>query len=156
EQPRAIDLNLVNAQQARRVIDRLVGYKLSPLLWKKIRKGLSAGRGQSVAVRLICDREREIEAFVTEESWSIAATVRPPDDPRTFAAMVYARRGEEAKLTLPNQSAAQEVLKALEEAAYRVSAIERSERRMNPSLAYTTSTLQQDASTRLRFPPKKS
>ncbi len=156
EQPRPINLNLVNAQQARRVIDRLVGYKLSPLLWKKIRKGLSAGRVQSVAVRLICDREREIEAFVPEESWSIAATLHRHDDARTFVATVHARRGEEGKLTLRNEAAAQEVLKALEGAGYRIATIERSDRRMNPSLAYTTSTMQQDASTRLRFPPKKS
>lgn len=156
EQPRPINLNLVNAQQARRVIDRLVGYKLSPLLWKKIRKGLSAGRVQSVAVRLICDREREIEVFVPEESWSIEATLHRHEDTRTFAATVHARRGEDAKLILRTEADAQEVLKALEGASYRIAAIERSDRRMNPSLAYTTSTLQQDASTRLRFPPKKS
>ncbi len=156
EHPRPINQNLVNAQQARRVIDRLVGYKLSPLLWKKIRKGLSAGRVQSVAVRLICDREREIEAFQPEEWWSIDATLHRPEDARTFTARVHARAGQDGKLALPDEAAARVVLEALGEAAYRVTAIERNERRMNPLPAYTTSTLQQDASTRLRFPPKKS
>ncbi len=156
EHPRPINHNLVNAQQARRVIDRLVGYKLSPLLWKKIRKGLSAGRVQSVAVRLICDREGEIEAFKPEEWWSIDATLHRPDDPRTFTARVQARTGQEEKLVLPDEAAARAILQALEGAAYRVATVERSEARRNPLPPYITSTLQQDASTRLRFPPKKS
>jgi DNA topoisomerase-1 len=155
EHPRPINQNLVNAQQARRVIDRLVGYKLSPLLWKKIRKGLSAGRVQSVAVRLICDREREIEAFVAEESWSIEATLHRPDDPRTFLARLLSKVGED-KLVLPNEASAHEALRALEGASYRVASIERKETRRNPLPAYITSSLQQEASTRLRFAPKKT
>ena len=153
QQPGKIDSNKVNAQQARRVLDRLVGYKLSPLLWEKIRRGLSAGRVQSVAVRLITEREREIQAFVPVEYWSLHARLKaknPPD----FTATLKEVRGEKADL--PNEAATMAVMTALHGAAWTVKAVTRGERRRNPAPPFITSTLQQDASRKLHFSAKKT
>jgi DNA topoisomerase I len=148
--PHVIDMDRVNAQQARRILDRLVGYKISPLLWSKVRSGLSAGRVQSVAVKLIVDREREIEAFVAQEYWTIAALLASHRNPETpFTAELIARRGE--KLEIADEGEAAAILQALEGAAYRVSGIKRREVRRNPPAPFTTSTLQQEASRKLKM-----
>ncbi|MBV8582496.1 MAG: type I DNA topoisomerase [Candidatus Eremiobacteraeota bacterium] len=148
--PHHIDMNRVNAQQARRILDRLVGYKISPLLWAKVRGGLSAGRVQSVAVRLIVDREREISAFVHREYWTIAALLAGEGDPATaFPAELVAHRG--AKLEIANKKEADDILRALDGAAYSVSSIKKREVRRNAPAPFTTSTLQQESSRKLRI-----
>ncbi len=151
--PHVIDMDRVNAQQARRILDRLVGYKISPLLWSKVRSGLSAGRVQSVAVRLIVDREREIEAFVPKEYWSIAALLAAqgdvPAEPIAFSADLVTYRGE--KLEIRSGEEADAILRELEAAAYSVSSIKRREVRRNPPAPFTTSTLQQEASRKLKM-----
>lgn len=151
---RDVNLDLVNAQQARRVLDRLVGYKLSPLLWKKIKKNLSAGRVQSVAVRLICDREREIDAFVPVEYWSITATLTPLDREHLFDAKLILRRGE--KLEIHSEQEANDILRALEGADYVVDDVRKTEKRRNPSAPFITSTLQQEASRKLGFTTRRT
>ncbi len=154
QHPRDIDLHLVDAQQARRILDRLVGYKLSPFLWKKIVRGLSAGRVQSVAVRLIADREREIEQFKPQEYWSIAAHFlhTPP-----FSAYLI-RIGDTQldKLALSSQEAADEIISDLEKASYETARIEKKETQRNPLPPFTTSTLQQAASYRLGFSARQT
>jgi DNA topoisomerase-1 len=152
----AHDINafLVNAQQARRVLDRLVGYKLSPLLWRKIKRNLSAGRVQSVAVRLICDREREIEAFVPVEYWTITASLTPKDKESLFDAKLLKRAGE--KVEIGNKEEADSVLRALEGADYIVGGIKKSEKRRNPAPPFITSTLQQEASRKLGFGARRT
>ncbi len=148
--PQPIDMNRVNAQQARRILDRLVGYKISPLLWAKVRGGLSAGRVQSVAVRLIVDREREIRAFVPREYWTIAgrfSTLREPD--LVFPADLVTYRGQ--KLEIENEAQAHAIVEALEGLPSKVSSIRRREVRRNAPAPFTTSTLQQEASRRLRL-----
>lgn len=166
--PRGIDRRRVDAQQARRVLDRVVGYQLSPLLWAKVRRGLSAGRVQSVAVRLICDRQDEIDAFVPQEYWTVDVTLRPrvdgarngkvgPGDPKApglFVARVERRDGR--KLELPDEASARRVVEELAALEARVVSVEEKERRRSPYAPYTTSTLQQDASHRLRFPASKT
>jgi DNA topoisomerase I len=153
--PHVIDMGRVNAQQARRILDRLVGYKISPLLWAKVRGGLSAGRVQSVAVKLIVDRERDIRDFVPREYWTIAALLEraapalASDASSAFTAELVTYRGE--KLEIGNQTEAEAILRALEGAAYRVSSIKRREIRRNPPAPFTTSTLQQEASRRLKM-----
>ncbi|HEX3672264.1 MAG TPA: type I DNA topoisomerase, partial [Candidatus Cybelea sp.] len=150
--PHVIDMDRVNAQQARRILDRLVGYKISPLLWSKVRSGLSAGRVQSVAVKLIVDREREIEAFVPKEYWTIAALLaaeKTPGAPAEFSAELVAHRG--AKLEIRNAAQADGILRALEAAAYSVASVKRREVRRNPPAPFTTSTLQQEASRKLKM-----
>lgn len=149
-----INIDLVNAQQARRVLDRLVGYKLSPLLWRKIKRNLSAGRVQSVAVRLICDREREILAFVPVEYWSITATLSPKEKEHLFDAKLIQRVGE--KLEIHNQREADDILKALEDAEYKVANVRKSEKRRNPSPPFITSTLQQEASRKLGYGARRT
>lgn len=149
-----INYDLVNAQQARRVLDRLVGYMLSPLLWRKIKKNLSAGRVQSVAVRLICEREREIQVFVPVEYWSIVATLTPTDKEHLFDAKFFSKAGE--KLEIHNQAEADALLKALEGADYIVNAIRKSEKRRNPAPPFITSTLQQEASRKLGFGARRT
>lgn len=150
EHPHSIDMDRVNAQQARRILDRLVGYKISPLLWAKVRGGLSAGRVQSVAVRLIVDREREILAFVAREYWSITARLVGERDPLLlFPADVIAHRGK--KLGITSQAQADEVLRALDGAAYRVGTVKHREVRRHPAAPFTTSTLQQEASRKLKM-----
>jgi DNA topoisomerase I len=148
--PHHIDMDRVNAQQARRILDRLVGYKISPLLWAKVRGGLSAGRVQSVAVRLIVDREREIAAFVTKEYWTISALLAGEQDAHlTFPADLVAYRGE--KVEIAKKEEADAITAALEGAAYRVASIKRREVRRNAPAPFTTSTLQQEASRKLRI-----
>ncbi|GGI94839.1 DNA topoisomerase 1 [Alicyclobacillus cellulosilyticus] len=145
--PRKLDLNLVHAQQARRILDRLVGYRLSPLLWRKVRKGLSAGRVQSVAVRLIVDREREIRAFVPQEYWTVDAVFHTPNG--SFTARFHGF-GEE-KADLPDEQAVRDLLARVADQTFQVVKVKRSERRRNPSPPFTTSSLQQEAARKLGF-----
>jgi DNA topoisomerase I len=153
--PHHIDMNRVNAQQARRILDRLVGYKISPLLWAKVRGGLSAGRVQSVAVRLIVDREREIAAFVPKEYWTIAALLAAERDPEAvFSAELVARGG--TKLEIGNKAEADAILHDLEGAAYRIASIKKREVRRNAPAPFTTSTMQQEASRKLRIRVRRS
>ncbi len=147
--PHKINVPLVNAQQARRILDRLVGYKISPLLWAKLRGGLSAGRVQSVAVRLVVDREREILAFVPKEYWSITATLVPGDSEMAFPAEFYSRDGE--RIEIRNKELADEIVAAALQAPWRVASIKQREQRRNSAPPFTTSTLQQEASRRLRI-----
>ena len=152
KQPRPIDMNLVNAQQARRILDRLVGYQISPLLWKKVKKGLSAGRVQSVAVRLIIDRENEIRAFEPEEYWTLTAQFKV--DKSKFEAKFHGF-GEDKK-ELKSEGEVQEVLKRIEGQDYRVGLVKQTERKRNPSAPFTTSTLQQEAARKLNFRAAKT
>lgn len=152
--PRLIDIDLVNAQQARRILDRIVGYKLSPFLWKKVRKGLSAGRVQSVVVRLIVDREEEINAFKPQEYWSIDASLFPKGSRKAFAAKLHSVDGKKAELT--NKDETDAVLNTLEGAEYKVSTIKKSVRRKSPAAPFITSTLQQEASRRLGFNSRRT
>ncbi len=153
--PREINLDRVNAQQARRVLDRLVGYKISPLLWRKVKKNLSAGRVQSVAVRLITDREREIEAFVPVEYWSLTATLTPQTGRKTpFEAALSQYQGK--KIELKTQTEADQVLADLRGAVYRVSKVKKSERQRKPYAPFITSTLQQEAARKLGFGAKRA
>lgn len=157
ESPREIDMRLVNAQQARRVVDRLVGYRLSPFLWSKVQKGIGAGRVQSVALRLVVDREAEIRAFTPEESWTVDAILSKQQEEQRFRARLVrwlAQPGE--KLELRTEAEAQTAIRELEGAEYRVVAIEKKQRSKNAPPPYITSTLQQDASSRLRFSPKRT
>lgn len=153
QSPGQIDIKKVNAQQARRILDRIVGYKLSPLLWEKVRRGLSAGRVQTVAVRLICEREAEREAFRPEEYWTISGTFQGKMPP-AFEARLHEINGQEA--SIPNQQEADRILGALRGASFAVSAIEKKERRRNPLAPFITSRLQQEAARKLRFSPKKT
>jgi DNA topoisomerase-1 len=167
--PRTIDLRLVEAQQARRILDRLVGYTLSPLLIKKVRQGLSAGRVQSPALRMIVEREREIEAFRAEEYWTVDARLSPDGDDDAFTAGVVEvdgqrlarsldrnkRKRKKSELVLDEASARQHA-GHLERAAYRIIAVERSERKRNPAPPFTTSTLQQEAARKLGFSSRKT
>lgn len=150
--PRKINMDLVNAQQARRILDRLVGYKISPLLWKKVKKGLSAGRVQSVAVKIILDRENEISAFVPEEYWSITATLKINNS--EFEAKFHKYRGE--KLELTNEQQVNEILKALEGAEFKVGDVKEKERLRHPAAPFTTSSLQQEAARKLNFRAAKT
>jgi DNA topoisomerase-1 len=150
--PRQIDINLVDAQQGRRILDRLVGYKLSPFLWKKVAKGLSAGRVQSVAVRLVVDREREIQNFKPQEYWSIEAIFEKGKEFK--AVLIKISENILDKLSIKNKEEAEKILKELGEAEYKISNIERKEENKNPLPPYTTSTLQQDAFRRLHFSSK--
>ncbi len=154
QHPREIDMQRVDAQQARRVLDRIVGYYLSPVLWAKIRGGLSAGRVQSVALRLLCEREAEIEAFVPQEYWTIVGTFTPGGPGEAFEATLESYQGE--KLELKNEGEAQAALKALAGAEYRVSSIERREERRRPRPPLITSSLQQEASRRLGFSARRT
>ncbi len=154
--PRKIDMALVDSQQARRILDRLVGYKLSPILWKKIRKGLSAGRVQSVAVMMICDREEEIEKFVPVEYWSVEAELQKDKD-MSFTANLISKDGKKfEKLAIQNKEQADKILKELEKAKYVVSSVEKKERKRAPYPPYTTSTMQQDVSRRIGFSSSKT
>ena len=152
--PREIDMNLVNAQQARRILDRLVGYSISPILWEKIRGRLSAGRVQSVALRLIVEREREIEAFVPKEYWTIGAEFKPDGLKSSFIAKLVKINGKDPELE--NESAVKPMLEDMERAAYQISKVKRGQRRRNPLAPFITSTLQQDASRRLGFTAKRT
>ncbi len=157
EHPRDIDQNLVDAQQARRVLDRLVGYELSPFLWRKIRYGLSAGRVQSVAVRLVVEREREIQNFKREEYWSIEAELSKLAEKKTFTARLHQKDGKSiGKLEIKNEQAAQTVLKELAGAAYQVANVSKKEITRNPAPPFTTSTLQQEAARKLGMSAKQT
>src|SRR5581483_9056221 len=153
EHPREIDQNLVDAQQARRVLDRLVGYQVSPLLWDKVRRGLSAGRVQTVALRLIVEREREIKAFEKKEYWTIDAHLAAAKPPAFDAR--FLGKGEE-KIEVPNEDEANKIRFALEKADWIVRTAEKKERRRNPTPPFTTSKLQQDSSRKLRFSVKRT
>jgi DNA topoisomerase-1 len=152
--PHPIDMDRVNAQQARRILDRLVGYKISPLLWAKVRGGLSAGRVQSVAVKLIVDREREIEAFVPREYWTIGATLSKAGDTLTFPAELAAINGEKADIT--DGETAAKIVADLAGAHFGIAGIKQREVRRNPAAPFTTSTLQQEASRKLKFRVRKT
>jgi len=149
--PRPIDQKLVDAQQARRVLDRLVGYKISPLLWRKIRRGLSAGRVQSAALKIICDRENQINAFIPKEYWNITAFLKSG---KVFPAKLTEYKGK--KLAIENKSQSDEILAALKDKDYIVGNVEEKERVKKPYAAFTTSSLQQEASNRLNFNTKKT
>lgn len=153
KKPRPVDINRVNAQQARRVLDRLVGYNLSPLLWSKVRKGLSAGRVQSVVVRLICERENEIQAFQPEEYWTLEAVLNTSSGEQ-FTARVATMDGE--KLEVTNEDAKNSIVIELQDSKFKVAAVEKKEKRKKPNPPFITSTLQQDASRRLNFYSKRT
>ncbi|MED4955125.1 type I DNA topoisomerase [Paenibacillus macerans] len=150
--PRKINMDLVNAQQARRILDRLVGYKISPLLWKKVKKGLSAGRVQSVAVKIILDRENEISAFVPEEYWSITARLKTGES--SFEAKFHQFRGE--KLELKSEQQVKEILQSIEKAKFSVAEVKEKERLRHPAAPFTTSSLQQEAARKLNFRAAKT
>ena len=151
---RKIDMNLVNAQQARRILDRIVGYKISPLLWKKVKRGLSAGRVQSVALRIIADREEEINAFVPEEYWSFDVNLHVEGEKKLLTARFDGTKDE--KITIHNEDEMQEILKKLDGASYEVLDVKRGERTRKAPLPFTTSTLQQEASKALNFATSKT
>ena len=152
KEPRKIDMNLTNAQQARRIMDRIVGYEISPILWKKVRKGLSAGRVQSVAVKLIVDREEEIEKFIPEEYWNINAILIKNDE--KFSAKLAALNGK--KIELHNKQEVDNIIKEIENANYIVKDVKKGTRKKSPAPPFTTSTMQQEASRKLGFPIKKT
>ncbi len=156
--PREVDINLVNAQQARRVLDRLVGYKLSPVLWKRYYRGLSAGRVQSVATRLIVDRETEINAFKPDEYWTITATLLSADHKETPIVAELTQHNGKAldKFAIPNEITSRKTVAALEGAPYTVAAVERTETSRMPHAPFTTSTLQQESNKRLRYSSKQT
>jgi DNA topoisomerase-1 len=153
EHPGKIDVNKVDAQQARRVLDRLVGYQISPILWKKVQRGLSAGRVQSVALRLICEREEEIKAFVPEEFWSLTALLEGKSPPQFEAKLI---KRDEEKLRVKNNEEAQKILADLQGRPYSVAKVEKKERRRNPVPPFTTSKLQQEAGRKLGFTAKRT
>jgi DNA topoisomerase-1 len=153
EHPGKIDIDKVDAQQARRVLDRLVGYQISPILWKKVRRGLSAGRVQSVALRLICEREEEIKAFVPEEFWSLTALLEGKLPPQFEAKLL---KKDEEKLKVKNNDEVQKILVDLQGATYSVSKIDKKERRRNPVPPFTTSKLQQEGGRKLGFTSKRT
>ena len=154
KEPRNIDLNLVDAQQARRVLDRIVGYKMSPVLWKKVKRGLSAGRVQSVAVKLIVDREEEIENFIPEEYWNIYATLKDPESKKEFEAHFFGKDGK--KQEIHSQQEVDEILKNIKDAKYKITEVKKGERKRTPAPPFTTSTMQQEASRKLGFTLKKT
>ncbi|MCL5410351.1 MAG: type I DNA topoisomerase [Patescibacteria group bacterium] len=155
--PRGLDMNLVDAQQARRVLDRLVGYKLSPLLWRKVKSGLSAGRVQSVAVRLVVEREREIEGFKPEEFWLLGANLSKTQEEKTFKAFLSEINGEPVKkFDVNSKQRADEVEKGLKGAEYKVRDISKKESIRKPSAPFTTSTLQMEASRKLSYSAKQT
>ncbi|MBI3232187.1 MAG: type I DNA topoisomerase, partial [Candidatus Doudnabacteria bacterium] len=155
--PRDIDLNLVDAQQARRVLDRLVGYELSPFLWRKIRYGLSAGRVQSVAVRLVVEREREIQNFKQEEYWSIEADLSKLQDDKKFRAKLHSIDGKNlGKMDIKAEADAKKIVSNLEGASYTVKDIQTKEVKRNPAAPFTTSTLQQEAARKFGMSAKQT
>ena len=153
EHPGKIDANKVDAQQARRILDRLVGYQISPILWKKVRRGLSAGRVQSVALRLICEREEEIKAFVPEEFWSLTALLEGKLPPQFEAKLI---KKDEDKLKVKNNDEVKLILAGLQGKSYTVSKVDKKERRRNPVPPFTTSKLQQEGGRKLGFTAKRT
>ena len=154
KEPRDIDVNLVDAQQARRVLDRIVGYKISPVLWKKVKRGLSAGRVQSVAVKLIVDREEEIEEFIPEEYWNIYANLEEKETKKEFQAHFFGKEGK--KQEIHSQEEVDEIIKAIKNGKYIITEVKKGERKRNPAPPFTTSTMQQEASRKLGFTLKKT
>lgn len=152
--PRDIDMNLVDAQQARRVLDRMVGYMISPILWTKVKRGLSAGRVQSVALRLVADREDEINAFIPEEYWTLDAVLKVKGERRPLTAKFYGT--ENKKITIHTKEELDQILKAVENAEFKITDIKKSERIRRAPLPFTTSTLQQEASKALNFGTQKT
>ena len=157
--PRSIDINLVDAQQTRRILDRVVGYKISPLLWAKVKRGLSAGRVQSVALRMIGDREEEINAFIPQEYWTLDALLTADGSAEPFTVHYYGRTSQDAKPVkqeLENEAEVKEITEALREAHFEVAEVKKSERSRKSPLPFTTSTLQQEASRSLNFSTQKT
>ena len=154
KEPRDIDINLVDAQQARRVLDRIVGYKISPVLWKKVRRGLSAGRVQSVAVKLIVDREEEIEKFILEEYWNIYVELIDKKTNKKFEAKFYGKSGK--KQEIHSQEEVNEILATIKKATYIIGEVKKSEKKRTPAPPFTTSTMQQEASRKIGFSIKKT
>ena len=154
KQPRKIDMDLVDAQQARRVLDRIVGYTISPILWEKVKRGLSAGRVQSVATKLICDREEEIENFTPQEYWSIETVLHDPKSKKDFNAKYYGEKGKEVKLN--NAEETKKVSDAIANADFVIEKVKRGQQKRNPQPPFTTSTLQQDASRKYNFQAAKT
>ncbi len=154
KEPRDIDVNLVDAQQARRVLDRIVGYKISPILWKKVRRGLSAGRVQSVAVKLIVDREEEIEKFIPEEYWNIYVKLLDERSKKTFEAKFFGK--DKKKQEIHSQEQVNEILSNIKNAKYIVEEVKKGEKKRTPAPPFTTSTMQQEASRKLGFTLKKT
>ena len=154
KEPRDIDINLVDAQQARRVLDRIVGYKISPVLWKKVRRGLSAGRVQSVAVKLIVDREEEIEKFIPEEYWNIYAELLDEKTNKKFEAKFYGKAGK--KQEIHSKEEVDKILFAIKKATYIVEDVKKSEKKRTPAPPFTTSTMQQEASRKIGYSRKKT
>ena len=152
--PREIDMNLVDAQQARRELDRMIGYRISPLLWAKVKRGLSAGRVQSVALRIVADREEEINAFIPEEFWTLDAVLQVEGEKRPLTAKFYGT--EKKKMTISSRGELDGILKELEQATFRVTDIKNGERIRKPPLPFTTSTLQQEAAKVLNFGTQKT
>ena len=154
KEPRDIDVNLVDAQQARRVLDRIVGYKMSPVLWKKVRRGLSAGRVQSVAVKLIVDRENEIENFIPEEYWNICANLQDEETKKEFETHFYGKNGK--KQEIHSEEEVNKILENISKAKYIVNEVKKGEKKRTPAPPFTTSTMQQEASRKLGFTLKKT
>ena len=158
--PREIDMQLVNAQQARRILDRLVGYQISPLLWRRVQRGLSAGRVQSVALRMVVDREKEIQAFVPVESWTLEAQLHKESGDSTaanlFTAVLHSTKGQKGRLSIAKEDEARRYEAELNGAAYAVASVTKREVRQRPVAPFTTSTLQQDAGRKLRFTAQKT
>ena len=153
KQPRQLDMNLVDAQQARRMLDRMVGYGISPLLWAKVKRGLSAGRVQSVALRIICDREDEINSFIPEEYWSLEGTFKVKGEKKPLLAKFY---GTDKKIPVHNKKEMDELLEKLKEEEYEITEVKKGERIKNAPLPFTTSTLQQEAAKTLNFSTQKT
>src|SRR5260370_1409651 len=153
DKPRQVDSNLVDAQQARRVLDRIVGYKVSPILWNKVRRGLSAGRVQTVALRLIVEREQQIRAFIPQEYWTIHAML-DAGQPPLFEAKLFKHKGED--IEVKNQEAADKIVAAVSKAKWQVASVAQKEKRRNPPPPFTTSKLQQAAYNRLRYTAKRT
>ena len=158
DNPREIDMDLVDAQQARRVLDRVVGYRLSPLLWRKLEKGLSAGRVQSAALRMVSDREQEVTAFVPKEYWTIEADLNKQKAAKktAFRALLHNQKGKRGKISIDDEAQSKAIATALEGAAYTVAKVDKKQAKRNPSPPFTTSTLQQEAGRKLRFTAKKT
>ncbi|OPJ61796.1 type I DNA topoisomerase [Clostridium oryzae] len=152
--PRKINENLVNAQQARRILDRLVGYEISPILWKKVKWGLSAGRVQSVALKMICDREKEIEKFEPKEYWTVECLLKKHGKKETLQVKLFSKNGK--KIEIENEQQCNDIISQLENGEFKVKSIKKSKKTKNPLPPFTTSTLQQDANKKLNFPTRKT
>jgi len=158
--PREIDMQLVNAQQARRILDRLVGYQISPLLWRRVQRGTSAGRVQSVSLRMVVDREREIEAFTPVESWTIDSLLRKsgsdPIEKNQFSAALHSVKGERARISIPKEEDARRYESDLKDAGYKVAEVRKRDVRQRPSAPFITSTMQQESGRKLRFTAQRT